>query len=435
MSKKAKKGKLLVSGKTKEVHLNKTNTSQVIVTNRDDITANDNPNLTKDMEGKGAFATNITVNMFELLKKAGIPVAYVKRMNEQSFVAEKTEMIPLEVIMRRYAVGSYTKRMPHLGVAEGELPYRFSNLLFEVFLKTSNGKCERNDEELLDGLKVDDPLILNPYEKAWRLYEPKQPSHEDSAYLKKKIDSESVLQGVDLKVIELLTRKIFLLLEAAWAINYGYRLVDFKIEFGMTHDGRLVVSDVIDNDSWRLRTDDWKELSKENFRQGMSLADVSETYELVSILSDRLPNVPEQAIIFWRGSVNDVTPSALSIEGIEYEDIVISAHKQPGKVFKELNKLEAKYPQGAVIIAMAGMSNGLGPTLSAQTSWPVISCPPGIKDNPNDIWSSVNLPSNVPGSTVINPKNAVLHSLNILAISNSIAAMQRRYEVEKIVNS
>jgi len=445
MSQKYIKGAKIVSGKTKDIYVAVDSESGrpvenlVIVKNRTDITANDDASRTKQLEGKGKFATNTTCNIFELLQKAGIPVSYKQRIDDESFLVEKTEMIPLEVIIRRYAVGSYTKRMPHLANDIGN-PHRFDNLLFEVFLKTTDNKCIRDDEVLLENISVEDPFIKDPYDDLWQLCEPKKPTYNKTASLGISIDALRVLQkDIAMYEIEELTRKAFLVIESAWAINYGYRLVDFKIEFGLTSDGELVISDVIDNDSWRLRTNDWKELSKENFRQGKSMDEISKTYELVSLLSDRLPIIPKQAIIVWRGSDKDdsleFSKEIINNSDIDICNVIISAHKQPGKVLKKLSELEAQYPQGAVIIAIAGMSNGLGPILSAQTLWSVINCPPDIKNSPNDIWSSINLPSNVPASTIISPKNAVLHALNILSLSNPIAAMLRRYEIEEIVNS
>ena len=88
-------------------------------------------------------------------------------------------------------------------------------------------------------------------------------------------------------------------------------------------------------------------------------------------------------------------------------------------------------PEGGVIIAMVGMSNGLGPMLAARTSWPVVTIPLTADENPLDIWSSLNVPSQVPLLMIMSKKNAVLAALNILAQKNPYAYMLRQYEIEK----
>ncbi len=396
---------------------------------------NDDASLTKNLEGKSKFATNTTCNVFELLEKAGIPTAYIWRIENgpESFVAKKVKMIPLEVVCRRYATWSYLKRMPHLIKNDGTL-HRFEYLKFELFLKTSNGSLVVDGNEVIKWLQVDDPLIENLYDEKWNIVHPKQMNYEKSEVLEI-IDSKKVLWNISVKDIVETTRKTFLVLEAAWAINYWFKLIDFKIEFGIDQEWNLVVADVIDNDSWRLYTNENKDVSKENFRQNMSLDKVRQWYELVSLLSNNLSNIPNQVIILWRGSASDDIPQIPDIKGLSVEDIVISWHKKPAQVLKKLNELEWKYPQWAVIINFVGMSNGLWPTLSAQTQWPVINCLQGLDKYPEDLFSNVRLPSNTPASTIINPKNAVLHALNILSLTNPIIAMHRRYQVEEVVNS
>ena len=141
--------------------------------------------------------------------------------------------------------------------------------------------------------------------------------------------------------------------------------------------------------------------------------------------------VPKQALIFWRGSDKDELPKFDLPTSIATEDVIISMYKEPLKGVTKLEELHAKYPQGAVIIPIIGMSNGAGPTLSARTSWPVNSFCNSFKSCPEDVWSNLRMPSNVPNGTFLNFDNACLAGLNALTSSNPVAYMIRQYTIEK----
>ena len=464
----------VASGKTKEIWAVEGEDKLVIMKNTDATTADNDASKTQIMVDKGKCATITTSRVFELLQQAGIPTAYVQQLSDTEVLAKKCIMIPLEVIIRRHADGSSLDRMPQLK-REGPIPYRFHQLKFELFLKTSKGILEainlRNyipnthdrlirylnaektlkdvrerrkkedksapllvdlyelsKEELIEEVikTIDDPWIENPYDlDNWVLRHPKKPTWEIPLLT----NGPAIIDAEKLKEIEDITRKTFLVLEGAWK-TLGYRLIDFKIEFGIDADGSLVVADVIDNDSWRLRTDDWKELSKQNFRDGHPLKDVQEDYVGVAQLISQI-TIPKQAIIFWRGSKDDKLEDFSAVPGIAKEDIVISGHKSPQAAIDTLNELHAKYPEGAVIIAIVGMSNGLGPMLSARTPWPVLSYCNTTSTNPEDVWSNLRMPSQVPNATFLSIKNAHLFALNILSMRNPIAYMERELAIEK----
>ncbi len=425
-------------GKTKDMFYVIGEQDICIMNNLSNITANDDPAMTKQFATKASSATNTTCNVFELLNLAGIPTAFVQRFSETEFVAKRCKPILLEVIIRRFAdkTGSFVKRCPELMTPEGDNPHRFSRLCFELFLKTTKGKAQVGDKVLVedltfDGKPLDDPFIKNPYADIWEIYHPKLPDYAPESNLGITVESKAVLGDIRVFEIEEITRRVFLVLEKAWSLQYGSRLMDFKIEFGIDNEGKLVVIDVIDNDSWRLRTKDWEDISKQLHRDGHPLSEIEKAYKRVSLMSNGLPVIPKQAIIFWAGSPNDKKPILPEGTGISVENITISAHKNPEGVMSELNNLQTDYPEGAVIIAIAGMSNGLGPILSAATTWPIINCPPGIDKSHEDVWSSLNLPSNVPASTILSPKNAILHALEILSMSNPIAYMHRQFAIEE----
>ena len=460
----------LTEGKTKIIWgIDGNSTTLVIMKAKDATTADNDASKTRDIASKGACATKTTSRIFELLHEAGIPTAYVRQLSDTEILAKKCTMIPLEVIIRRYFDGSYLNRKPHL--KRKGTPIRSHGLVFELFLKTSKGKLgdidlrnylPKDKEELIRYLNVektlkelqkknpeiqnlkgldyevlleeaikiiDDPWIENPKDiSQWALRHPKKPTWEIAPLTT--INGVTIINDeARLKQIEEITRKVFLLLEGAWN-TLGYRLVDFKIEFGLDDEGNLVVADVIDNDSWRLRTADWKEISKQTFRDNHPLKDVQENYVHVAAMVDQFI-VPKQAIILWRGSDKDELPKCDVPSGIATEDVIISGHKEPLKACAKLEELHAKYPQGAVIIAIVGRSNGLGPMLSARTSWLVFSYCNSFKSCTEDVWSNLRMPSEVPNLTFIEEKNLPLIALNALATSNPVAYMARQFAIEK----
>ena len=437
------KGAMVTQGKTKAGYVVLENPDALIMESRDALTKNDDPSATKEMTSKGKFSTITTSRVFELLKKAGIPVAYERQLSEMEFLAARCDMIPLEVVVRRYAVGSFLKRYPNLlkGGRDG-IPHRFHRLVFELFLKTTEGKVSGKEEcvrggtpiDPESGRPIDDPFIDTDSleENVWCLRHPKVPRWEKASDLKRLVFREDVLPPeVSVGRIEEIARKVFLILEGAWA-QLGCRLIDFKIEFGIDRGGNLVVADVIDNDSWRLRTGDWQELSKQLFRDNFNMNAIADRYALVATLVERFA-IPNQAIVLWRGSDRDAFPEVPEeMVGIAKVEVTQSGHKAPSGSLDTLEHILAKYPEGGVILALVGMSNGLGPMLAARTNWSVIAVPLTARERPHDVWSSLEVPSNVPLSVILSPKNAVSAALNILAQKNPVVFMERQYAIEAL---
>lgn len=433
------RGSQIAQGKTKVLFSVEGNPGLCIIENKDEITAFDDPGFTRQFGTKARSATATTCNVFELLKQCGVPVAYEHQLSPTEFLAPNCFMLPVECIARRYAVGSALKRFPHLA-RSAEQPHRFHRLATEYFLKTTGGTFRRSvgddilmpDDVLKKGRPVDDPMIVNPFDESgpWRLFHPKVPSYQEEANLWVNVGRQDVLVDLPLVTIDNMLRRTFLVLENAWTV-LGCRLIDFKIEFGISRDGKLLVADVIDNDSWRLRTADGKEVSKQLFRDGGALGDVEQAYELVAHLTEQF-RIPKQALVLWRGSDKDPSVTPVSVPGIAVEDIVLSGHKSPSRCLDRLEELEASYPEGGVIIANVGKSNGLGPILAARTSWPVIAVCATAKESPHDVWSSIRMPSGVPLLTASDVSNAVLSALNILGLSNPAAYAARNLAIEEL---
>lgn len=220
-------GQVIAEGKTKRIR-ETPNFNVVLIESKDDITAGDGAR--RDMiEDKGTIATETTVNCFKLLTEKKVPNHFIRQTGAATFEAQRVSMIPIEIVVRRVATGSYRKRRPD--VAEGTI----LDYPVEFFYKDDANH---------------DPLIVHDFVSDRILYfDPKQPLA--TGFLKEEplADPSHVCQ--QLLVMKDLALRTFKVLEEAWA-KRGVTLVDLKIECGVTADGEIVVADVIDNDSWRI---------------------------------------------------------------------------------------------------------------------------------------------------------------------------------------
>ncbi len=200
-------GPQLVEGKTKIIYAHPENPDVVYMVHKDGITAGDGARRDV-LPGKGRLSCVTFSNVFYLLEDEGTPTHYIGMVAEDANIVTRCTMIPLEVVMRRIATGSYLKRNPN--IAEGT---RFEPTVVELFLKDD----ARHD-----------PLVT------------------DAEILEGEIASQREIDHM-----RETGRKVFNILEAAWA-KLDVALVDCKIEFGRAPDGGILVADVIDNDSWRI---------------------------------------------------------------------------------------------------------------------------------------------------------------------------------------
>jgi len=249
-------------GKTKKVY--QINEEKVEIISMESITAEDGEKK-DEIEGKDILANNTTCNSLELLDRKGVRTHFVRRESSNSFIAKLCQMIPVEVVERRIATGSFLERNPD--VKAGTI---FEEVKVEFFHKDD---------------KLHDPYIvrMEPY---WERYQPKKPIVYEN-YID---EIEALCTEEEAQYMEKTARKVFEILEEAFA-QLGVVLWDLKIEFGRTVDGEIVVADAIDNDSWRIRDKDGNKLSKQVYRDGGSLEKVSSLYELVSNLTDKFSSM------------------------------------------------------------------------------------------------------------------------------------------------
>lgn len=409
-------------GKTKIVWQCIDNPDLCIIESKNDITCV-GKGMHDVIENKAFFANQTTCNVFKLLAECNIPVAFQKELSDSKFLAKLCTMIPYEVVVRRAAHGSFLKRYPHL-----KKGHNFSNLIVEFFLKTSNQKWEQFN------LPCDDPFIQFIDNKA-NLFEPDKALVTSIPFL--------ILENYPLKDkqellehIAQLARQTFLVLEKAWQ-KLGKKLVDFKVEFGIDSKGNVLLADVIDNDSWRLLENNMY-LDKQVYRDGGNINTVAELYKRVAHLSNQF-EVPKQRIIIWRASEkDDIEPLINELKNytgaLELTTVTYSLHKEPAKAYYTLQNLVDEIPN-SVLIALVGRSNGAGPTLAANTTIPVITVPMGWQNFPEDVWSSLRVPSLVPLLTVLDVQNAALAALQILALqSPHLYALLRLKQEKRLLN-
>lgn len=413
--------RILSEGKTKIIRECESNPKLVVIESKDNITAGDGAK--RDIiPNKAKYATNTACNVFRLLKECGIPVAFTQQIDERHFVADKCKMIQYEVVVRREAHGSYLKRHPYL--KKGQV---FPKLITEFFLKTNDKKWQEYD------IPCDDPYIVFDDEKSTALlYRPDEPIYNQKPFLTL---NQFPLNGDGCKrdIMINAARRAFLILEKCWQLNNG-RLVDFKVEFGMDCDGNLLLADVIDNDSWRVIRDN-SYIDKQVYRDGGNLSTVEDLYRQVSEITNNF-RLPKQTAIVWRASpfddINQIYDELQPYlnEYLKVECITKSLHKQPVDGYIELQNTIQNNPD-SVVIALVGRSNGAGPILSAATTVPVITIPNNYTSFSEDVWSSLRTPRETPVMTVLETNNAVLASLQILAMRNPLLYSQLRQRQEK----
>ncbi len=135
--------------------------------------------------------------------------------------------------------------------------------------------------------------------------------------------------------------------------------------------------------------------------------------------------MPESSVVIFLGSSKDKQQAQRIVSfwkengfKVNHKLRVLSAHKVPEAVLKAVREYEESF-DGIVFIAVAGRSNALGPLISGHSLSPVINCPVlSEKFNYLDLLSSLRMPSNVPCSTVLEPENAALHAVKLLALKD-----------------
>ena len=229
----------IYEGKAKKVY--KTDDPELyLVDYKDDATAFNG--LKKGtIAGKGIINNQMSNRLMQMIEQKGVPTHFVRELSERETLVKKVSIVPLEVIVRNIAAGSFSKRY---GVDEGMV---FEEPVIEFSYK--------NDA-------LGDPLLNTDHALALK-----------------------VATRAEIDTIKSYALKVNSILKAFWA-ECGVTLVDFKLEFGKTADGSVILADEISPDTCRL----WdsatgEKLDKDRFRR--DLGGVEEAYaEIMKRLVD-----------------------------------------------------------------------------------------------------------------------------------------------------
>ena len=233
----------LYEGKAKKVYAT-ADPNLVIVSYKDDATALDGKKR-GTIVGKGVINNKMSNFMMQKLEKVGVPTHYVEQLNDRETVVKKVSIVPLEVIIRNIAAGSFSKRY---GVEEGT----------DLAIPTIEFSYKNDD--------LHDPLINDYHAIALGLATPEE---------------IELIKAYAFKVNDMMKE---------YLLGLGIILVDFKLEFGKTADGTIVLADEISPDTcrfWDVKTR--AHLDKDLFRRDLGGAEEAYQEVMRRLMGDAEP--------------------------------------------------------------------------------------------------------------------------------------------------
>ncbi len=225
--------KLVYTGKAKDIYTTSEDENLIISVYKDQATML-NGARKETIEGKGILNNQISSLIFEKLNVAGVATHFIKQLSEPEQLNKNVEIIPLEVVLRNYTAGSFSKRF---AVEEG---LKLETPILEFYYK--------NDD-------LNDPFINDEHVKFLDIA-----TDEEIAYIKNE------------------TRRINGFL-SDWFSQIGLKLIDYKLEFGKDKDGNIILADEFSPDNCRLWDAEGRHMDKDVFRR--DLGSLTDVYQVV----------------------------------------------------------------------------------------------------------------------------------------------------------
>ncbi len=223
---------LIYSGKAKDLY--STADENVIIAQYKDQATMLNGARKEVVQGKGRLNNQISSLIFKQLETAGIKTHFIEELSETEQSNIKVDIIPLEVVLRNYTAGSFSKRF---GIEEGQL---LPQPIVEFYYK--------NDD-------LDDPFINDEHALFLEVA-----TSEELTYLKAEV------------------RRINEVLKALFA-KIDLTLIDYKLEFGRTSSGEIILADEVSPDTCRLWDAEGNHMDKDVFRR--NLGSITDVYQVV----------------------------------------------------------------------------------------------------------------------------------------------------------
>ena len=336
------KGLEITRGKTKALFESPEQPDVAVMKSSDNITAGDGARKNV-IEGKGRLAAQTTARVFRLLNLCGFPTHYLsggEDDDDNEILVRRCQMIPLEVVVRGVAAGSYVKRK---AVQRGTL---LVPRVLEFFIKD-----DANHDPMIEPEEIVARGIANPGEVA---------------------------------AMGEIARMVFEVLAHAWR-RRDVLLIDLKIEFGRLlsgeNKGSLVIADVVDNDAWRIWPQGREEmmLDKQMYRnlQAVTADDLSrvrDAYEKVADIVGAFPQMRSGMVALFAEDQRHLDAAAEAMQHVQAYGLPLGRHVAssvltPSYVVQLVQQLDASF---ARLVYMTSGPPSLHAILNAATTNPVV---------------------------------------------------------------